>query len=54
MCERRLSLGCNNCPYYYNDEFCILEDDYLEDNNIIELEKDNNETIKINRIHKKQ
>lgn len=52
MCEVGINKGCNKCPYFYNEEFCILEDDYIDnDNQIIEMRFDDEE-LKINRIYK--
>lgn len=52
MCEGRLDKKCSKCPYFYNSEFCLLEDDYIDEDNykIIEV-RSNNETIKISRVY---
>lgn len=53
MCEGRLDRKCSKCPYFYNSEFCLLEDDYIDEDNykIIEVRSNNNETIKISRVY---
>ena len=53
MCEVGINKGCKNCPYLYNEEFCLMEDTYIDNNReVIEMEIEN-ETIKINRVHKR-
>lgn len=54
MCEIGRNNRCGSCPFCYNDEYCLIEEDYIEDyKKVIELEV-NYERIKINRVYKEQ
>lgn len=54
MCEIGRNNGCGSCPFCYNDEYCLIEEDYIEDyKKVIELEV-NYERIKINGVYKEQ
>lgn len=52
VCENGKRGGCINCPYCYNHELCLVEDNYVDiDSKIIGMEYED-DTIKIVRFHK--
>lgn len=51
MCEGKFYGECLSCPYFYNSELCLIEDDYIEDKFSVEL-RSFDSGIKIDRIYK--
>lgn len=51
MCDIGINKGCKDCPYLYNEEFCLIEEDYIEEDEIRE-KRLNKYAIKINGIYK--
>lgn len=30
MCNDKYRKNCSNCPFLYNDEYCLVDEDYMD------------------------